>query len=69
MTGMQIGGIACLVYTALTFYIALAKPPKIWQIAKIQAFVKSLGEKGTVIFFMGWGSVVAVIGVYLLTAG
>lgn len=58
--------IVLFVYAALVIVIALAKPKAIWQMAKIQAFVKLLGEKGTVIFFVLWALAAAVGGYFAL---
>ncbi len=52
MDTLTIVGIILIAYGSLTAYIALAKPPKIWKIGKIQGFVQILGETGTVIFLM-----------------
>ena len=55
-------------YAAFVVYIAATKKPeKIWNMGKVQGFVKVLGEKGTVIFFYFWGVAFAVVGVLLLT--
>lgn len=61
-------GLFLLVYGIFVFYIALTKKPdKIWNMGKIQGFVKILGEKGTVIFFIVWGVIALAVGIYLLT--
>ena len=66
MNGADIGGIALLLYAVAVFWITLAKPPAIWQIGKIQGFVRILGETGTRVFFAIWGVAAAVIGVILI---
>jgi len=66
VSNLQILGVVCLAYSALTLFIAFVKPKPIWNLAKIQAFVRSFGEKGTVVFFSVWGLVVGSGGVYLL---
>jgi hypothetical protein len=58
-------GLLALIYAAAVFYIAVKKPAKIWEIKKIQGFVKALGEKGTVIFFFIWGALFAGLGIWL----
>lgn len=67
MNGMALLGLLALAYAVLVFLIAWKKPEKIWQMGKIQGFIKVLGEKGTVIFFYVWGAAAAVLGVWLLT--
>lgn len=59
-------GIFLLAYAAFVFYVALKKPPKVWDMAKIQLFRKTLGEKGTVIFFIVFGVIAAGFGIWLL---
>ena len=54
-------------YTAAVLWITIKKPEKIWGMAKIQGFVKVLGERGTEIFFIVWGIGFAVLGVWLMT--
>lgn len=58
-------GILALAYAGLVFFIALKKPAAMWDIAKIKAFRKVLGEKGTVIFFCIWGAAFAVVALWL----
>lgn len=54
-------------YTGLVFWITIKKPEKIWKMAKIQTFIKILGERGTEIFFYIFAIAFAVLGVWLLT--
>jgi len=67
MNGMALLGIILILYAGLVVYIAMKKPAKIWEMAKIKAFVKVLGEKGTVIFFYVWAVLALVGGIYCLT--
>ncbi len=61
-------GLLALAYAAFVIYIAATKKPEsIWNMAKVQGFVKVLGEKGTVIFFFIWGIAFAALGVWLFT--
>ncbi len=61
-------GFLALAYAALVIYLgATKKPAALWNMGKIQAFVKVLGEKGTVIFFYIFGAAVAVLGIWLFT--
>ena len=46
--------------------IAWLKPPAIWNMGKIQGFVKLLTETGTVIFFYVWGIAALIVGIVLL---
>ena len=57
----------CFVYTGLVIWIALKKPPKLWDMAKIRAFRKVLSDRGTEIFFYVWAVAFAALGVWLLT--
>lgn len=55
-------------YAAFVIYIAATKKPeKVWDMAKIRAFRKVLGEQGTVIFFYIWAVAFVVLGVLLMT--
>lgn len=65
MNIMALLGILAIIYAAMVFYIAAAKPEKIWKMAKIQGFIKVLGEKGTVIFFYVWGAAFVGLGIWL----
>lgn len=67
MNTMALLGILAIIYAVMVFFIAAKKPQKIWDMAKIRAFRKVLGEKGTVIFFYIWGAAFAVLGVWLMT--
>lgn len=59
-------GIILVVYGLFVFWITYAKPDKIWNMGKIQGFVKALGETGTTIFFYVWGAAAIVVGIVLL---
>jgi len=55
-------------YAAFVIYVGVTKKPdSVWNMGKVQAFVKVLGEKGTMIFFVVWGIAFGVVGVLLLT--
>lgn len=55
-------------YAAFVIYIAATKKPeKVWDMAKIRAFRKVLGEQGTVIFFYIWAVAFVVLGVLFMT--
>ena len=63
-------GLLALAYAALCAYLAATKKPKaIWDMGKVQWFVKVLGEKGAMIFFYAWGVVFAGLGIWLFTLG
>ena len=64
MDGYLILAIVLWVYAAFVVVVAVAKPGPIWGMAKIQGFVKLLGETGTVIFFIVWGIAAAVGGYF-----
>ncbi len=67
MNGWPLLGLLLIAYAGMVVFIAAMKPQKIWQMAKIRAFIKVLGEKGTVIFFYIWALLALVIGIYCLT--
>lgn len=68
MTWQPLVALLLFAYAAFVIYIAATKKPeKVWNMGKVQAFVKVLGEKGTVIFFYIWAVLFAVIGVLLMT--
>ncbi|MDV2989647.1 MAG: hypothetical protein P3T54_05835 [Dehalogenimonas sp.] len=66
MEAATIWGIILVVYALLVIALAVFKPAPVWRLGKIQAFVKLLGEKGTVIFFLIFAIIVLVIGIVLL---
>lgn len=66
MNGYALLGILCMIYAIAVFFMALKKPEKIWQMAKIRMFVKILGEKGTVIFFYVFAALMIALGIWLL---
>ena len=59
-------GIFLLVYAVAVFWITIAKPAKIWNIGKIQGFIKILGDTGTRIFFAIWGLAALGFGIWLV---
>ena len=67
MNGLALLGILLIAYAVLVVWIAVKKPPKIWQMAKIKLFIKALGEKGTVIFFYVFAAVALGFGIWLMT--
>ena len=48
-----------------TSYVAIKRPPKIWQLGNIQGFVQLIGETPTTILFL-MIALVAIVGGYLL---
>ena len=67
MDGYLIGAIVAWVYAVLVIVIAVVKPKPIWEMGKIQGFVKLMGEKGTVVFFIVWAAAAAGLGYWLFT--
>jgi ABC-type transport system involved in multi-copper enzyme maturation permease subunit len=67
MDGYLVGAIIAWVYAALVIVIAVLKPKPVWEMAKIQGFVKLLGETGTVIFFIVWALAASGLGYWLFT--
>lgn len=55
-------------YMAFVIYVGVTKKPDgIWNMGKVQTFIKLLGEKGTQIFFVIFGIAVGVLGILVLT--
>ena len=54
-------------YGIAVIAIAFLKPAPIWNLGKIQGFVKALTERGTVIFFIVWGAAALIAGIVILT--
>lgn len=67
MNGWGILGLLMIAYAIGVVALALKKPEKIWDMAKIKLFRKLLGETGTVIFFLIFAAVAAGVGIWFLT--
>ena len=52
------------VYAAAVIVIAIIKPKAVWDMAKIQGFVKLTGDTGTRVFFVVWALAAAVGGYF-----
>ena len=52
-----------------SYSIHYTKLYDLWEMAKIKAFRKVLGDKGTVIFFYAWAVVFVGLGVWLFILG
>lgn len=61
-------GLLAFIYAIFVIYIAIAKPPKLWEMKKIATFRKVLGEKGTVIFFIIWAVIFIGLGIWAFVA-
>jgi len=66
---MLILGIVLIVYALLVFFITIWKPKGIWNLGKIQGFVKMMGDTGTRIFFAFWGAAALGFGILFLLKG
>jgi hypothetical protein len=60
-------GLLAVAYAGLVFWLTAKKPEKLWNIGKIQAFVKVLGDKGTDIFFYLFGIAALFLGLWFFT--
>lgn len=67
MNGFALLGILAFVYAGIVFFITFKKPAVIWNMGKIKAFEKVLGEKSTVIFFYVFGLLAVALGIWLMT--
>jgi len=61
-------GLLAFVYAAFVIFIAMKQPPAIWNMKKIEAFKKVLGEKGTAIFFYIWALIFVGLGIWAFIA-
>jgi len=66
VNGLALLGIILLLYAVLVVVLAVKKPTSIWEMAKVRAFRKLLGEKGTLILFYVLAVVAAGFGIWLL---
>ncbi len=66
MNGLALLGILLILYAAAVVLIAIKKPEKIWNMAKIRMFIKILGESGTVIFFYVFAAICFGVGIWLV---
>lgn len=66
MNWLALLGLLLIIYAAVVVWIAAKKPEKLWDMAKIRAFRKVLGDKGTVIFFYIFAAVSLGFGIWLL---
>lgn len=67
MDWLALLGLVLFAYAAVVVWIAVKKPEKIWNMAKIRIFRKVLGDKGTVIFFWVFAAISLGFGIWLLT--
>lgn len=58
-------GLLAFAYAGMVIWLTLKKPEKLWNIAKIQGFVKVLGLRGTEIFFYVWALLAIGLGIWL----
>ncbi len=63
---MKILGLLLIIYAIIVIFSAVAKPAIIWNSFKIRAFIKILGEKGTLILFYVVAGSALLLGVLLL---
>ncbi len=67
MNGLALLGIFLVLYGVFVFFLTFTKKPQsIWNMGKIQAFIKVLGETGTAIFFYIFGAAAIGVGIWLL---
>ncbi|MEE4195617.1 MAG: hypothetical protein V2J07_10510 [Anaerolineae bacterium] len=57
----------CFVYVGLVVWIAVKKPEKLWNMGKVKAFRKVLGDRGTEIFFYVIAAIFVGLGIWLFT--
>ena len=66
MNWLALVGILAAAYGLFAIYVALKKPEKIWNMGKVQGFVKRFGEKGTAVWFSVFGLLLLGVGVWLI---
>ena len=66
MNGWALLGLFLILYSVAVVFITLKKPENIWNMPKIKMFRKSLGEKGTKIFFSIFAAIAGGVGIWLL---
>ena len=66
MNGLALVGLLLIVYSLAVGMIAVKKPQKIWDMAKIKFFRKILGENGTTVFFYIFSIGCFAVGIWLL---
>jgi hypothetical protein len=62
--GYVIGGIACVLYAAFVYYVAIAKPPAIIRIVKLK-LGKKMSDNTAVIICYVFASIVLAGGIVL----
>ena len=67
MNGLALLGLFLILYGIFVVVLALTKKPAaIWNMSKIQGFVKVLGNTGTLVFFLVWAAAAFGVGIWLL---
>jgi hypothetical protein len=67
MNGLALLGLFLVLYGIFVFVLTFTKKPAvIWNMGKIKAFIKVLGETGTMVFFTIFGAAALGVGIWLL---
>lgn len=66
MNAWALVGLLLIAYAAAVLFVAIKKPPAIWNMAKIRLFIKILGSRGTQIFFIVFAMLSAGVGLWLM---
>jgi hypothetical protein len=66
--GYVIGGIACVLYAAFVYYVAIKKPPAIIRIVKLK-LGKKMSDNTAVIICYVFASIVLAGGIVLFVLG
>ena len=66
VNGLAILGLFLILYAVAVVVLAIKKPKSIWEMRKVQMFIKLLGDGGTVILFYVLGAVAFGLGIWLL---
>ncbi|MBN1685043.1 MAG: hypothetical protein JW852_00230 [Spirochaetales bacterium] len=66
MNGLALLGLLLILYAVVVVVLAVKKPKPIWEMGKIQMFIKLLGDRGTVILFYVLAAIALGFGIWLL---
>ena len=67
MNGLALLGLFLILYGIFVVFLSITKKPgAVWNMGKVQAFVKVLGVTGTTIFFLVFGGAAFGVGIWLL---
>jgi len=66
MNGWALLGIIMVMYCAFVIFTVIKKPKAIWDMKKVQTYIKVLGERGTEIVFVIFALIIGGLGIWML---